>query len=442
LERIGVYALIAAAIIFGFVVEMRSAYMQRRMTDVGVYLRAGWAVRAGENIYEITDANCWHYNYPPLFAILMVPLADPPDGIERAGALPYEVSVAVWYALNLLFLIVALHWLARALEARSADPQVRNMSPGCRRWWALRLIPLLACVIPIAHSLMRGQVNLLVLALLCGAAASMVHGQGGRAGALLAGAICLKVIPAFLILVPLWRRDWRCLGGCAAGLIIGLFLIPASVFGVPKTLAYYKEYDEKVLRPGLGAGGHSSRATELIELTSNDSQSIMAAIHNTLHPDRLGRPPQPSAEIRWAHRLIGGLLTLVTLLASGWRPARDATSIVLFFGAVSMVMLLLSPVCHMHYFCLAVPLVMALVSRALDRTRPSPRLIGVGLTAFLCANVAANALPHLPGLMPLRDMGLAMYAGLILWGLGCLALWRQRQAGARIVPPALSKAAA
>ena len=36
---------------------MRSAFMQRRMTDLGVYLRAGWAVRSGADIYDVTDDN-------------------------------------------------------------------------------------------------------------------------------------------------------------------------------------------------------------------------------------------------------------------------------------------------------------------------------------------------------------------------------------------------
>ena len=35
------------------------------MTDLHVYLRAAWAVRAGADIYDVVDDNRWHYQYPP-----------------------------------------------------------------------------------------------------------------------------------------------------------------------------------------------------------------------------------------------------------------------------------------------------------------------------------------------------------------------------------------
>ncbi len=173
-EMRGVYVLIATVFAFAFAVEMRSAFMARRMTDLGVYLRAAWAVRSGENIYEVTDTNNWHYNYPPLFAILMMPLAEAPAGVDGAASLPFTVSVLVWYAFGIACLIVAVHVLATALERHSLKTEVPTRS---RRWWSLRLIPILACLIPVAHTLMRGQVNLLLLALFCIALAALIRGQ-------------------------------------------------------------------------------------------------------------------------------------------------------------------------------------------------------------------------------------------------------------------------
>ncbi len=75
---------------FGVVTEVRSAgALQRRMGDLDCYLRAAWAVRTGTDPYDIQDDNGWHYNYPPLLAIVAVPLADAPKGVERAGLLPF-----------------------------------------------------------------------------------------------------------------------------------------------------------------------------------------------------------------------------------------------------------------------------------------------------------------------------------------------------------------
>jgi hypothetical protein len=412
-------------VLFGLVVEKRSAFMQRRMTDLDVYLRAAWALRAGVDFYDVTDENGWHYQYPPLFVILMTPLADPVPWADSSGMLPFPVSVAIWYAFSVLCLVFAVHRLAGALEAHFVDASARRPPPGCRHWWALRVVPILACLVPICHTLVRGQVNLLLLALICSMAAALLRGQSWRAGAWLSGAICLKVIPAFLLLIPLWRRDVRCLAGCAVGLVVGLGVIPAMVFGVPRTIAYYEEYDQKLLRPGLGTGTDQSRAKELIESTANDSQSVLAVMHNTIYPDRLERPPLPSQGVRWAQHIICGLMALVTLLAAGWRRPATSAGTALFIGLLVLDMLLFSPVCHLHYFCLSLPLVMGIISVRWDRT-DEPRL-GKWLAALLHFQVIANILPQLPGLLILRDLGLAMYAALLLWGVGCFLLWQQER---------------
>lgn len=427
-ERWGLFAFLALLLIFGLVVEKRSAFMQRRMTDLGVYLRVAWAVRAGEDVYDVIDNNGWHYQYPPLFAILLTPFADPPPGADATGFVPYPISVALWYVFSLACLAAAVHLLASALEDRSAAALGGLPPRGCRRWWALRLVPVLACLPPIGHTLMRGQVNLLLLALLCAMSAAFIRGRSWRAGLWLAGAVCLKVIPAFLLLVPLWRRDFRCLAGCVLGLLVGLLLIPAAVFGLPRTIEYYREYDEKLLRPATGKGADQSRAEELIMMTRNDSQSALAAIHNTLYPDRLKRPPHPAEEVRWAARVLVGLLTGLTLLAAGWRRQPTGTGTALLIGALTLAMLLYSPICHLHYFCLMVPLVMGLLDAAWKGDR-NPHVSG-GLAFLLGANVIANTLPNLPSMELVRDLGLAMYAALALWASGCILLWREKQAPA------------
>src|SRR5947209_172763 len=97
-ERGCLWALAVAAALFGGLVEYRSAFLSRRMGDVGIFLRGAWAVRSGADLYRVTCDIGFHYNYPPLFAILLAPLADPPAGVARAGFVPYPVSVAVWYA--------------------------------------------------------------------------------------------------------------------------------------------------------------------------------------------------------------------------------------------------------------------------------------------------------------------------------------------------------
>jgi hypothetical protein len=422
-DWLGLSILFVVVVLFGYLVERRSAFQARPMTDLDVYLRAAWAVRTGQDLYSITDDNGWHYHYPSLLAILLVPFADPPAGVERSGTLPFALTVALWYAFSVLCLGWAAHQLASALEQTAADPAVRRVSPRSRRWWVLRVIPVLACLVPIGHTLMRGQVNLLLLALLCGMAAAWLRGRRLQAGLWLAGAICLKIIPAFLLIYPLWRRDGRCLAGCALGLLLGLGVIPTLVFGPRQTLAYYLEWDEALRRPALAGGTDSSRQKELIEITATDSQSFQAAIHNTVHFDRWTRPAHPSWTVRAAHWSIGGLLTGLTLLAAGWRRRSPATELV-FFGALLVLMALLSPVCHLHYFCLLVPLVMGLRAAMYDT---GSSLVQKSVWWLLIGiNLVADALPNLQGMEVFRDVGSAMYAA-VLWCLvGAVVLRRSR----------------
>src|SRR5207249_4033496 len=65
--------------------------------------------------YDVTDDNHWHYNYPPLLAVLLAPFADAPAGQPQPLAVPYAASVAIWYAASIVAICLAVHWLATAL---------------------------------------------------------------------------------------------------------------------------------------------------------------------------------------------------------------------------------------------------------------------------------------------------------------------------------------
>ena len=291
-ERRGLVLLLALTVLFGCLVEFRSAFLTHRMGDLE-RLHAdglGRACRRGHlrrhrhhKVSIITILPC----LPSCWCRWRIPAV----GRAVDAALPGDGRLC--YVLSVLCLALAVHWLAGALEQTSPDPAVRTQPRGCRRWWALRVLPVLACLPPIGHTLMRGQVNLLLLLLLAGMAAALLCGRRRQTGWWLAGAISLKVIPVFLLLVPVYRRDVRCLAGCVGGLILGLAVIPAAVFGPSRTLAYYREWTEVVVRPAFAEGQDTSRAKELIEATATDSQSLQVILHNTLNWDRWTRPTRP-----------------------------------------------------------------------------------------------------------------------------------------------------
>src|SRR5581483_9758696 len=114
---------------------IRSALQSRPKTDVQVYARAAWAVRIGADIYLPTDDNGWHYIYPPTFAILLAPLADPYPFLGRGPYLPFWLSVAIWYVFSTVCAGFAVHALAGAV--------LPGTPVGSRRWWSARTMPFL-----------------------------------------------------------------------------------------------------------------------------------------------------------------------------------------------------------------------------------------------------------------------------------------------------------
>lgn len=438
-ERLALVVFCVIIALFGVIVEHRSAFQHTRKGDLNVFLRAGWAVRAGADLYAVTDDNGFHYHYPPLLAILAAPLADPPAGADRTGMLPYSVSVAICYLLNLFFLAFAVHQLARALEQRTSGLLRFDRPTGSRGWWALRLVPILACVIPIGHTLSRGQVNLLLLALFGAFLADFLNRRQFRAGLWLSAAICVKIIPVYLLLLPVWRRDGRCLAGCASGLVLGLVLIPVVFLGPSRTVECYREMTRTVLLPGLGNGVDTSRDTELTNQTATEGQSILTVLHNTLNYDLATRPHKASPAVRLLSYLIGGLLTLTALGAFGWRQRDDGIDIVLFFGLLVLNMLLISPVCHLHYYSLLVPFVTALVANRWQKHEGLS--LGPWLWAVLIVNGIGALLPQLPDMNLFRDCGSAMFGSLLIWLTGVAVLW-QRRARERVSAPAVPGRAA
>src|SRR5579862_4506852 len=62
-QRVGLTIFFLVVLAFAAPVEMRSAFMSRRMGDLDCFLRAAWAVRSGADLYAVTDDNGFHYNY-------------------------------------------------------------------------------------------------------------------------------------------------------------------------------------------------------------------------------------------------------------------------------------------------------------------------------------------------------------------------------------------
>ena len=412
-------------VLFGWLVVHRSAGSDARRTDLEVYARAAWGARTGHDIYEVTDSHGWHYCYPPTFAVLMGPLGDPPPGESRAGYLPFAVTVAIWYSLSILALFLAAHVLATAIESLSTlRPRV-----GSRRWLWLRLGPILITLPAIGNTLSRGQINLVVMMLLCSMIAAAIGRHSMRAGSWLGFAVALKAIPAFLGLIALRQRDWRWIGATAVAAIVMAIGLPALVLGPTEAINDNLKFVHVMVKPALQTADNMARADEMFDVVNTDNQSIQAVLHCWRWWGNPDAPHETSGLTRAGHWMIGAILTLTTLMATRGRRLRG-NDFVLFCGSLIVVMVLISPMCHLHYFCFAMPLVLGLLHHEWrDQTGIA---IGKRLKWLLILHIAGGAFPLI--FEDYRKLGVAPLTTLPLWFEAIRALSVDRFIGRKPAP--------
>ena len=245
---------------------------------------------------------------------------------------PFAITVGTWYLLSVLIAFQSIHTLASAL-VESSTPLATAIGPRWSRgWWGLRVVPLLICLPYLGHALVIGQVNVLWMALTCWFAAALIRRQRFKAGIWLAAAICLKVIPAFLLLYPIWRRDKRCLAGAICGLALGLVVVPVGVLGSDGAWRTARRWTDVLLMPVLGRGSDRSRDQELLGIWSTHNQAFALILHKTIHVFSTPRPDRMAPIVQITGILVGLLLTGLTLFAVGSRPPASRIDEVLCIG--------------------------------------------------------------------------------------------------------------
>ena len=221
--------LLLAAVAFAavyFAVDVRQrARVDRKprqhRTDMTVYLAAAEALADGSDPYEARNPRGYRYVYPPLLAILFLPLA---------GWAP-ENAALVWFLLSVLAFGGSLVWLARMPRA--------GPSPG----WKAVAVAAVVCLGFAHQGFQRGQVTHLLLGLQVGALACLLGRRFVGAGLLLgfAGALRLTpLLPAAAVGLGLLvhglragrARPWLSFGaGLAASLALGFVVLPWLVLG-------------------------------------------------------------------------------------------------------------------------------------------------------------------------------------------------------------------
>ena len=310
LETISMIAIAAALVIYLPILLHRTA---NNLGDVQVFFRAAWAVWTGYPLYQVVDNHGWSYHYPPTFAILMGPFADPLPGYPGLPwALPFSASVGIFYGLSIVAMVLAAHLWAKALEDHSgmALPQ------GQTAWWALRITPVLVLAPYFGASFARGQPTTILILLICIFLKLYADRRVAVASAALALAIAIKIFPAALLIIPLLRRDIGTLVWTAAWCAVFLFALPALVLGIDATIELYRTLWIERLS-GIAEGDLAARVAVEISPWSNDMVAFGSMLGRTFAAPAADTPYRLP---EWAQMLQLVFDLVIVALIAGARP--------------------------------------------------------------------------------------------------------------------------
>ncbi len=388
-------------------------------TDFTVYTNAGKAALVGIDPYSATNARGWKYLYLPPFALLVSPLALLSEGWQCV--IWFWISIACLYGAFREFTLLdrwafprnslikangrlkttgvmqPLSGLSGRLSQMESD---FTLPPGgssearegydsfCR---SPKINPLavwggMLCMIGFSFStlncLQRGQVGVFQLYLtLLGVRMILTSATGLSAmvgGSVLAGAIILKLSPALpataliggLVFLALRKRDpssaamfKRALTagfGLIAGLVVGIWIMPASIVGWERNQTYLESW-----RRGVFARTNELSSDRFAgDSHSTKNQSPMNAfwlLGNSLlsvdyvdgpthsNPEKTYPMEQPMGkQVLLGVRVVSILATGIALLAILWRG--NANALLVAFAVANAATLLVVPIARGHYF--------------------------------------------------------------------------------------------
>ncbi len=356
-------------------------------TAFTVYTEAGAAFFDGRDPYEVTNPRHWYYLYPPLFALLVSPLA----------ALDYKSQVVVWYIISLV-LAFGCYSESRHLWTLLVASDAGEADVGRNAAFRIGACAGLTVLLPTLECLQRGQVGIaLVYPLLLGFRLTL----GGRSwpiwcfgGVVLGWPIVVKLIPALPVAVLLLQRWAAALApsrsprslsrattvtlGLALGVFLFTFAIPAACIGWIQNLHHLHTWSRKVVTS-------QDMGREVFVEVDNDSNQSFSNAAYLLAARIRGRATagansvtDQAAHRQWlaavtainTHRhadyvtadwvrgvqVIVLILLIVTGLAVGLRG--DVLAQAATYGLACLATVLVSPVAWSHYYVLWLPSVL------------------------------------------------------------------------------------
>jgi alpha-1,2-mannosyltransferase len=402
-------------LVLGYAAVERAAIWEVKRTDFTVYMAAARSVlHGGADLYAVTNERGWHYTMPPVFAVLVAPLA----------LLPPIAAVALWYAISMALLIATLRVLPRLVLPEGERASTR---------WAMIALPLLFCADPLLDTLTRSQLGVVMLAAATFALACHRAGRSFAAGLVVAFATLLKVYTGLLVFFFLFRKQWRALLGCAAGFVLFGLVVPTAAFGPRLALDHWRTWTTKVVFPFAKTAGGALPFEELQSPSIAKNQSLYGTFSH-LSTMILGESESRSRDIAVKLAAAAATLALLALLLREWlrrsSAAREGDRYrALFDWSLPLLAgLLIIPTSWSHYFSLWVlPLAAAFSYARFGPDEGSRRTMRRALVAmavliglYSLSSLVRPLVEERPLLLSIamvpRSAGLFCFATLVLFG--------------------------
>jgi hypothetical protein len=203
-------------------------------------------LRQGEDIWDKHN-----YPNPPIMALILLPFTQ----------LPHLVGALAWFVLKAGLTLLAIHWVWRMLERDGPVPL-----------WG-KLVGLALVVRPIEGDLSHGNVNLFILFLVTASLYAFTRRRDWLSGLLLGLAVACKLTPALFIPYLAWKRAWKTLVGCGAGLVLFLGLVPGLLVGFERNAEYLGSWIDNMVLPYV----LENRVT-----SEHQNQSLPGLLHRLL----------------------------------------------------------------------------------------------------------------------------------------------------------------
>ncbi|UCG62109.1 MAG: DUF2029 domain-containing protein [Candidatus Zixiibacteriota bacterium] len=303
--------------------------------DFTSYLLSASALAHGENPYQSDTP--FPYIYPMFLALVLIPLS----------VIPYWLANLIWYAVNVASLLGSIVVVVR-LSSNSllTDWKGKFLTPV--------VLSLLLLLPVIQNNLLNGQANFLVLFLCVLTLKYYRESRVVPASICLALASAIKLVPLFLILFLVLRREFR-MFGLAAILFVIFCLLPVITLG-GDILTIYGEYWHDFLFGKISTGTVGKPDQIYFTLSGFVSQIV----------------PSISG---WAWlKLISALVVAATVSVIDLLAVRRSgkASGVWTFHLYLVAILMITPLSETHHLAFLIPLLVLLVVRLIyDNQSPA-----------------------------------------------------------------------